>query len=370
MKFDLFMPVKLISGENCVSAHPECFALGKKCMLVTGKTSARKSGALDDVTAVLEEKGIAWTVFDEVSENPLLSVCEKGGRMAADFGADFIVGIGGGSALDASKSIAAFAMHPDVSGMELFDRAVDGSLPMILIPTTAGTGSEANPYAVMSLDGQNKKKTFKSVHSYARYAFLDAKYTASLNAEYSLSTALDAFCHCLESFVSPKSTAVSELFAAWGAKTIWNVFETRYQSSDAVLDMADREALLYASCAAGIAINTTGTGFPHPLGYNLTMFYGTPHGRACGAFVGEYVKYTGKNKAGAERIDEFAARTGIAREDMIERIPALSDVRMTLDEATIDRFVEKVKSAGNFANNPYVINEAEMKEIYTALFTR
>lgn len=370
MNFDFLMPVKIVSGESCVINHGADFALGKKCLIVTGRSSAKKSGALDDVCSVLREKDIIWTIFDEISENPLLSVCEKGGRQAAAFGADFVIGIGGGSALDAAKAIAAFALHQEISAMDLFTLGCDCSLPLILIPTTAGTGSEANPYAVMSLDGENKKKTFKSVHSYAKFAFLDPKYTASLNAEYSLSTALDAFCHCLESFVSPKSTQISELFAVYGAKTIWEVFERRYKNQEVILDMADREALLYASCAAGIAINTTGTGFPHPLGYNLTMFYGTPHGRACGAFVGEFVRYTWKNRAGAERIDEFVARTGISYDDLVERIPALAAVNMELDEETIDRFVEKVKSAGNFANNPYVIDETEMKEIYTKLFTR
>lgn len=366
MQFNFHMPVQIFSGEGCVRAHAEAFRIGTRCAIITSRHAAKASGALDDVLAVLDGLNIPHIQFDGVSENPLLSVCEEGGRVCAAFGADFVVGIGGGSVMDAAKAIAAFALHPNIHGTALFNGASDASLPLICIPTTAGTGSEVNPYAVLSLDGEQRKKTFKSPHSYARYAFLDAAYTASLRPEYTLSTALDAFAHCFESFVSPKSSAISELFAVWGAQNLWETF-LKIRNGIA-LDSDDRERLLYASCAGGFAINTTGTGFPHPLGYNLTMFHGIPHGRACGAFAAAYVDYTSKNDAGRARIDAFCSRTGIDREALRTVIPALADVRLRLSDAEIDLFVDKVKSAGNFANNPYVISPDEMRDIYHSLF--
>ena len=357
------MPVKLFSGEDCVKNNPAAFRLGKKCLIVTGKNSAKASGALDDVTGALDANGTEYLIFDKINENPLLSVCENGGRIAAEFGAEFIVGIGGGSALDASKAVAAFAVNAGVSGDELFDRAVTG-LPIIAIPTTAGTGSEANSYSVLSLDGENKKRTFKSPASYPKAAFLDAKYTLSLNAEYTLSTALDAFCHSIESYLSPKSTVSSELYCEYAAREIYSVLKSGTEK----LSYTDRERLLFASCAAGIAIGETGTGFPHPMGYNLTMFRNVPHGKACAAFIGKFIEYTSMCDAGKQKISRFSGNTKIDTDEMAVRIPSLANVDFCFDDGEIDMFIEKVKTAGNFANNPYIINETEMRDIYRDIF--
>src|SRR5699024_10340606 len=96
------------------------------------------------------------------------------------------------------------------------------SLPIAAIPTTAGTGSEANSFSVLTLDGGLKKKTFKSPYSFPKVAFVDPKYTYSLNYDYTVSTALDALCHSIESFMSPKANDVTEMFSLYGAKAIYD----------------------------------------------------------------------------------------------------------------------------------------------------
>ncbi len=368
MSFNFYMPVKLITGENCVEKNREFFKLGKKCLIVTGKTSAKASGALDDVTAALDHAGVEYEIFDKIGENPLLSVCVDGGNAATCFGADFIVGIGGGSPLDAAKAIAAFAANSGIASMELFDvNKLKPSLPLISIPTTAGTGSEVNPYSIITLDSENKKRTFNSPHSYFKYAFVDPKYTYSLGAEYTVSTALDAFCHCIESYLSPKSTNVSRMFAAYGGKHIWKVL-TATAFNGGIYTPEMREALSYAATAGGIAINATGTGFPHPMGYNLTLDRGIPHGRACAAFTGLYIEYNLRDTEGARLLGEFAENIGAAVSEIASVIPKLANVNLVLDDKTIVKYIEKVKTAANFANSPYKINEQEIHEIYKRLF--
>lgn len=366
--FDIFMPVEIKSGIDCISGNAGLFDIGKKCVIVTGRTSAVKSGALADVCAVLDKNGIEYTVFNQVTENPLMSVCYEIGKAAGKTGADFVIGIGGGSALDASKAVAAYAVN-DIEPMQIFDGGLKPSLPLILVPTTAGTGSEVNPYSILSLDGQNKKKTFNSRSSYARYAFLDPKYTYSLSEKYTVSTALDAFAHCIESYMSPKSTEHSSSYAVFGAKTILGVLNDYVKTGS--FGESAREKLMNASCAGGIAINTTGTGFPHPLGYNLTMFRGVPHGLACAYFTGKHIEYTRKSPLGVILTGEFADRVGYSLSDIADITLCLAKQfteKITLTDDEIELYVNTTGGASNYKNNPYTINASEMKDIYRALF--
>lgn len=367
MNFSMYMPVQIISGGNCVRNNAASFALGKKALLVTGRHAAKACGAQADVTAVLDALGIGYSVYDQIAENPLVSVCHAGGQKGITDGADFVIGIGGGSAMDAAKAIAAYIANPELAPMDIYTAERRPSVPIILIPTTAGTGSEVNPYAVMTIDGLGKKKTFTDkVHSYAKYAFLDARYTMSLSETYTLSCALDAFAHCAESYLSPKADALSRLFAGWGAKQLY-AYIKGYKYGK-VLTEEEREALLYASCAGGIAINKTGTGFPHPLGYNLTLTYGYPHGSACAVFYREYL--TLNEQAAPELCRALYEAVGADGEELKTVIPARSGIDLSLDEDTIIAFVEKVKGAGNYKNSPYVINEEEMRDIYRGLFIK
>lgn len=366
------MPTEIFSGDGVARQYANKFALGKKCLIVTGKNSAKASGALADVMDILIFLGIRWEIFDKVRENPLLSTAHEGGQRAAAFGAEFVIGIGGGSPLDTAKAIAAYATNPTLSPMEIYSAELAPSLPIIAIPTTAGTGSEVNPYAVMTLDESNVKRTFKSVCSYPKYAFLDPAYTESLGYNFTISTAIDAFSHCVESYLSPKSTDISRAFAVMGAKKIYAALKqiAKLSDTDGVLEAMKpyREDLLCGACAGGIAINTTGTGFNHPLGYSITLNKGIPHGSACGVFMEDYFNYNSKTEEGARLIAELCAELGDAPDTVAANMVKWSNVNVKLSADEIVAYVDKVKGATNYANSPYVISEAEMIEIYTRLF--
>lgn len=374
MSFDFYMPTKIVSGRDCVKNNARLLALGKSCLIVSGRNSARACGALADVTEALESLGISWSVYDKIMENPLVSACFEGGRAACEAKADFIVAIGGGSPLDAAKAIAAYASNPDIAPLDIYGDDLADPLPIIAIPTTAGTGSEVNYYSVLTIDEKNVKKTYKNSKSYPKVAFLDPKYTESLSLDYTVSTALDAFCHCIEAYLSPKATEISREFATHGAKKLYRVLADIEKLSAADRDVLEalkpyREELLTAACAGGITINTAGTGFNHPLGYNLTLYKGIPHGRACGAFMGEYAAYNMRHPEGARLLCEFcSAVCGDSPEVMASNIVRWSnvDVKLTADE--IELYVNNVKGAGNYANSPYEINDDEKKAIYVKLF--
>lgn len=362
MSFCLDIPTRIISGNECIKQNPSALIHGNKAVIVTGKHGAAASGALSDVTDILNENGVSYILFSEVTENPPLDTVFKAGVFAKDNSSDFVIGIGGGSAMDAAKAVAAIAANNLKNPMDIYDseKTACPSLPIVLIPTTAGTGSEANPYSVLTLPDEVHKKTFTSRFSWAKTAFIDPKYTSSLSYQTTVSTALDAFAHAMESYLSPKANDMSKMLSVYAGKGIWDVL-TEYPDS---FTEKHREILSNSACAAGAAISITGTGFPHPLGYSLTLLYGVPHGSACAVFHGDYIEYNSRSAEGKSKLEEFASAIGASTKLMSEYLPALSGVELTLSDEEIKKCVDLIKEAKNYRNSPYVINEEEMNDIY------
>lgn len=370
------LSTRIFFGTGVVAADSEVFSNINRAFIVTGKHGARSSGALDDVVEALNKTNAEYILFDGIVENPPADLCRKAGERARDFDADAVIAIGGGSAIDGAKAIAAYATNVTLSSEDIFDPAVITSpgLPLIAIPTTAGTGSEVNSFSILTIDGGRKKRTFKNQWSTPICAFVDPQYTYSLSREYSLSCALDAFAHTFESYLSPKSTDETRSLAAEAAKLIWHVLlahrseRVRPNSDQGGFTPDERAILMLASNLAGQVIGITGTGFPHPLGYNLTMAKGIPHGRACAAFYSEYLRFNYSVPEGKELLDNLCSYIGTDCDSVANMIPNISPVELTLTEEEIADFVNRTKSAANYANSPYVIDESEMLGIYRKLF--
>ena len=125
MKFDVFMPARVISGKGAVRANAAVFrGFGEKCLIVTGGASAKSSGALDDCISALESAQIAYEIYSGIEPNPQTAACHKAGALAREIGAQFIVGIGGGSPMDAAKAIAVYAANPEMEELAIYQRAV------------------------------------------------------------------------------------------------------------------------------------------------------------------------------------------------------------------------------------------------------
>ena len=371
MNFEAHKPVKLIFGNDCVKENSEVFAkLGKKALVVTGKTSADKCGAMADVVSSLESVGCEYVRFSGIPENPPAPLCHEGGDLARREGCDFVIGIGGGSAIDAAKAIAGYAANPQCDVMGLFDDSirVNDCLPIITIPTTAGTGSEACRYSVLTIDDGRKKRTFKTDSAYPKYSFVCPRYSATMDDKYTVSTALDALAHAIEAYFSPKACEESREASLYAAKEIWEVIFMGADGNGDGYTTKQRERLAYAATAAGIAIDYCGTGFPHPLGYGLSLEYGVPHGSACALFDGAFIRYNMITKEGKRRAEALAEYIGTTTDEMITRIPQMSGVDMKLSKETREELIERVADAGNYANSIYKISRGEMSDIYKRIF--
>lgn len=263
--------------------------LGRRCLIVTGRSSAKRSGAFDDAVSALNSCGIDFFVFDEIGENPLVDTCFNAGAAARNFGADFIFGIGGGSVLDAAKAAAIFTSSSISEPMKIYERKATSPLPLALCGTTAGTGSEVTGVSVLTDGKTGRKKSISGEDCRASLVFADAKYTFSLPFDITVSTALDALAHALEGRLSPKCTE-TEIFLARECVPVLINLLRQAQKNGTLPNESQRDEIYLASLHAGLIINTCSTLFPHPLGYVLTENYGVPHGKACAAFMPELLR--------------------------------------------------------------------------------
>ena len=350
----LFMPTNVYSQENCVAAHgKELAALGKKALIVTGRSSAKKTGALQDVTAALESNRTGYVIFDRVEENPSIETVMQARDLAVAEQVDFCIGIGGGSPMDAAKAIALMAANPCVGEEVLYDPKPLCHLPVACIPTTCGTGSEVTPYAILTRHALRTKKSI-SYRIYPVLALLDARYLLTMPRIALVNTCVDALAHLLESYLNTKANELNRIYSRQGLQ-IWARFKDRLAEN--TVTPADYWDMLHASMVAGMAITHTGTSLPHGLSYPLTYEQGIPHGRAVGLFLGGFVEqYAGREDAEAAiRLLGFGDRAAFRR--------YVTDLLGTVEvpEALLASSAAMLmKDPGKLKNYPYPITAEEL----------
>lgn len=363
MDFNLSIPAKVISGEGCIKENSEKFSsFGKKCIIVTGGKSAEKSGALADVKWALEKERIEYIVFSEIGPNPLISACHKAGKLARAFGADFVVGIGGGSPLDAAKATAVYATNESFAPTDIYTSGKrNKALPIILVGTTAGTGSEVGRVSVLTSDETRRKRSISPDDCNPSLTFADSRYTHSMPYSVTVSTALDALSHAVEGWFSKKCTDIPTMFAEKGIPMIWQGLKELERTNE-VPNPEMRKKLYYGSLYAGITLAYCGTAFPHPLGYVLTENYGVPHGMACAAFMPELIDRASEYEK--EKLERLLSLTGETKESFKKTIISLTDtgeIKMTKEELEIycSRWDEGLPNNFKFSPGGFTKEDAE-----------
>lgn len=366
MHFNYNIATKVIFGIGSIKQNrQELLQFGRKALVVTGRKSAKVSGALDDMSDALSSQGIEFEIFDGVENNPTLDNVRDGGLKAREIQADFIAGIGGGSPLDASKAMAVLAAN-DIDPMELFgNKFKNAPLPIIAVPTTAGTGSEVTPYAILTRDDLQTKRSFGNESMFPKIAFMDARYTESLPWEVTVNTAVDALSHAVEGFLGKKSTPLSDIFAIEAIKSFGDCISSLVSNK---ISMDIREKLLYAAMLAGIVISHTGTTIVHGMGYSLTYFLGIPHGKANGLLMKEYFKFIYEN-AGA-KIDMIL---GFLKMSSISEFGNLMDTllfeRPKLNPEDVSKFSSITMQQRSTLNNIKEVREHDIAEIFKKTFS-
>jgi alcohol dehydrogenase class IV len=359
MDFKYFMPVKVYFGQDVVFKYREEFSKrGCRALIVTGKNSSKNNGSLDDVTKALKDTGIEHSIFDEVEENPSLETIEKGSAFGKEKAVDFVIGIGGGSPLDAAKAVALFIKNPEINKDNIFQAGPLQHLPVIAVATTSGTGSEITPYSIVTVNAEKTKKNLGQ-QIFPAVAFLDSKYTFDLSYEITVNTAVDAFTHLVEGYLNTNSTYMSDFYGEKGFELFSICFDKLLKKE---LDKEFRDKVMLASALGGVEIAQNGTSLPHGMGYALTYFKGLPHGLANGVLTVEYLR-TFKN---TEKIERMLSILKLESLHKLEEIfKTLFTVDMDITEEEIKEYSEVFSAnRAKLKNHPEDLQLKDIERIY------
>lgn len=278
--FRYVMPTEVVFGAGCFSQLADAVqSLGKRPFIVTGKNSARAIGALDRALSMLPKSA----VFDAVEENPGTATCERAAGQCRQLGCDCVIAIGGGSPMDVAKAVAALSVNPGpCSAYFGSEKLTHGALPVVAVPTTAGTGSETTPYAVIVDNADNTKRTITAKALFPRVALLDPELTRPMPRSVTVFTGLDALSQAMEGIVSRKSTPVSDTLALDAIRRVKSFLARAARDGE---DLEARSEMMYAAMVSGCVIAQTGTTLVHGMGYYYTLEFGIQHGLANGLLL-------------------------------------------------------------------------------------
>ena len=249
----------------------------KRPLVVLDKNLAA-AGFSAKVVQVLESSGMEYCIFDQVEPEPRLELADEGAKLALKKKCDAVIGIGGGSAMDVAKAVAVLATNKGKAADYLGLNKVPGpGLPTIMIPTTAGTGSEVTFTAVFVRKNLKKKEGMNSPYLYPDLALLDPELTLSLPPGPTATTGLDALCHAIESYTSINASPMSEMMSLEAIRLISDNLRTCVHEGG---NLEAREQMLLGSLYAGLGLANAGVTAVHSLSYPLGGKYGIPHGLA------------------------------------------------------------------------------------------
>ncbi len=358
-----FMPTMLLSGENCVKRHFRHLIHGKKCMIVTGRNSAVLSGALADVTDVLNEQGIEYEIYNKITGTTGISEIYALSKTMREHGIEYVIGIGGGSTLDAAKAAAVYATN-EIEPMQIYDEVYEHKpLKVVCIPTTAGTGSDTTHYVMLTLDDITNRRSFSSVDCFPYATFLDYRYTLTLPLEVTRNTAVDALCHAVESYLNSNAYAFSDLAAL---EAIRRIGSCTAELVTGKISATDRANLLIAASFGGMAVAHTGLNVVHAMGHQVTCNKGIAHGRANGALLVEFIAWMAKHEVirAVEVMDAFGKDLSNMKRFMDRVIPADD----TITEEDIEQWLDKSIVDGVRQNCPAEFTKEDERQLYYNAF--
>ena len=390
MEFSYFLPVNIQFGWNKVDSVADFVkSYGKKALIVTGRTSAKKSGLYDRVVAKLETAHIDHVLFDQVDANPLTTTALEGAALAKTESCDVVIAIGGGSIMDCAKGIAFMAVNEGDINDYIFNRKTsDNALPLIVIPTTCGTGSEGNGFGVLTNPETGDKKSLRCNAIVPKVSIVDPAVMGTMPPHVLASVGFDALCHNIEAYTSKTAQPFTDALSYYAVTLLAQYLVPLYKHVKAVANgkpevLSEKqltkawESVTLASTIGGMVINTAGVTLAHGMEHPASGLKDITHGVGLAVIEPVVVEYTWSANP-----DKFGALARIFNHgDGSELGEALRFIVHDLDLTTnltelgftkkdIPWLVDNVYvvATGNIANTVAEINRKDIEELYKKMF--
>jgi len=316
----LFVASEVFHGAGSLSELKNLS--GKKAIIVTGGQSMKRSGTLDRALSYLNEAGLETAVFDGVEEDPSSETSLKGAAVMRDFEPDWIVGLGGCSAIDAAKMMWVFYEYPDADFEAMTKPFTVPTLrqkaKFVAIPSTSGTGTETTGLAVITDREKGVKYPIVSYELTPDIAIVDGEICASMPAHITSNTGLDALTHCVEAYVSNIEDNYADVLAKGGLEIVFHNLEEAVNNPG---NIKARQNMHDASFMGGLAFNNAWLGIVHSLSHQVGALYGIPHGAANAIFLPNVIRY---NQTATNRYPDLAKIVGrTSAEELAQEIEKL-----------------------------------------------
>ena len=380
---EFIMPGKIISGSGALEQSESYLGkLGKKALIVTDEMMVKLKN-LDRVTDVLNKAGVAYSVYDGIGGEPTDTMIVKGLELYRTEGCDFFIALGGGSPIDSMKAIAALV----VNGGKISDymgKEIAGAIPpMVAVPTTAGTGSEATKFTIITDTEKDVKMLLRGDALMPNLAIIDPQFTITAPPAITAATGLDALTHAIEAYTSVKAQPLTDVFALSAVKRIFKYLADAFFKGD---DVEAREEMSLAALEAGVAFNNASVTIVHGMSRPIGALFHVPHGISNAMLLKECMTFA--LDGAYDRFEELAYAIGVADSDnsteenakaFLKEVESLCEELKvpTLEEYGIDReqfFAKMDKMAddalisGSPANTRKPVTKADILAIYEKLW--
>lgn len=383
MAHKITIPSNIIYGKDALKESKEVIGrLGRKALVVSGKVMV-KIGNTSKVTKLLESNDIKYEIYDEITAEPTDVMINKGVQAYRDGNCDFLIAIGGGGSIDAAKAIGAMITNSGNIN-DYMGRTLENTPPNIVaIPTTAGAGSEATQFTIISNTKDNIKMLLTGSNLIPTLAIIDPFLATTAPQKLTAATGIDALTHSIEAYTSKRANPLSDTFAISAIKRIFNSLRKAYDNGD---DVEARSEMALGSLEAGIAFNNSSVTIIHGMSRPIGALFNVPHGLSNAMLFVKCLEFAivGEEKRFADIAREIGA-CGIetsdkeAAEKLVKEVESLcNDINIsTLEEfgvnkdeffKNIDKMAEDALDSGSPSNTRRQPSKEDIINIYKSLW--
>ncbi|WP_461218070.1 iron-containing alcohol dehydrogenase [Lapidilactobacillus salsurivasis] len=377
--YQITIPQKIIYGDKAIDEIGKISdSFGSRTVIITDKLIVSLH-LLDNILASLNEQKVLWKIFDGVDQEPTDTIVSEALSYCKKYRYDSIIAVGGGSCIDTAKAVAVLLNNSGSYEEFANGKKVNNApVPLIAIPTTAGTGSEVTDVTVITDTSENVKYMIKQYAFLPQVAIVDSMMSRTSPGAVTAATGLDALCHSLESYISKKAQPITKLFSLSATKLIMENLLIAYQNPDNIIA---RTNLAEAALEAGIAFSNSSVTLIHGMSRPLGALYHIPHGFSNAILLEEVMKFTKPQiiteLASIARYidpendgtDEYLADYFLSElHDLLDNLKVPNYRNFKIDKSefldSLDKMAKDAIASGSPANNPSIPTISEIKQIY------